>query len=174
MKRALFLDRDGVINASITINGKPFPPKNIDELVILPKVAESLKLLHEQNFILIVITNQPDVARNTISKETVEDINKYLMAKLCLDKIYTCFHDDSDNCECRKPKIGSFLRAAKSYNIDLSASYMIGDRWKDIEAGKKAGCKTFFIDYGYNEKKPFDYDYSVKSLYNASQIILGV
>ena len=93
------------------------------------------------------------------------------MKKLPLDNIYTCFHDDSDYCDCRKPKPGAILKASKKYNIDLSQSFMIGDRWKDIEAGKKAGCKTIFINYNYSEKKPNNYDYKVSSLYEASQII---
>jgi D-glycero-D-manno-heptose 1,7-bisphosphate phosphatase len=171
MNKAIFLDRDGVINDTKVLNGIPVPPQKIEELSILPKVNTSLIKLIKLKFKIIVITNQPDVARGKIKKETVDSINNYLMKKLPLDNIYTCFHDDSDYCDCRKPKPGAILKASKKYNIDLSQSFMIGDRWKDIEAGKKAGCKTIFINYNYSEKKPNNYDYKVSSLYEASQII---
>jgi D-glycero-D-manno-heptose 1,7-bisphosphate phosphatase len=119
------------------------------------------------------VTNQPDVARGTTSREAVEEINKHLALHLVIDEFYSCFHDSDDNCDCRKPKPGSLLAAAKKHSIDLGASYMVGDRWRDIEAGKQAGCKTIFIDYGYTEKQPGSFDYRVGSLLEASKIILG-
>ena len=174
MHKAVFLDRDGVINAIKLIEGKPFPPNKLEELIILPQVIDSLNKLHSIKYKLIVITNQPDVARGKIPKESVELINKHLMDLLPLNSIYTCFHDDNDHCNCRKPKPGALISEAKKNNIDLSKSFMIGDRWKDIEAGKKAGCKTFFIDNGYLEKQPNDYDFRVSSLYDASLIIENI
>ena len=174
MNKAIFLDRDGVINDTKVSNGIPVPPKKLEELNILPNVNASLNKLIKLNFKLIVITNQPDVARGKIKKEAVEAINNYLMQKLPLDTIYTCFHDDVDCCDCRKPKPGSLLKASRTYNLDLSKSFMIGDRWRDIEAGKKAGCKTIFINYDYTEKKPNNYDYKALSLYEASLIIENI
>jgi len=174
MNKAIFLDRDGVINDTKVSNGIPVPPKKLEELTILPKVSTSLNKLIKLQFKLIVITNQPDVARGKMKKETVESINNCLMQKLPLDSIYTCFHDDNDYCECRKPKPGALLKASKAYNLDLSKSFMIGDRWKDVEAGKTAGCKTFFINNNYAEKKPNNYDYKVLSLYEASLIIESI
>lgn len=172
--KAIFLDRDGVINKTIIFEGKTYPPKDISELRILPKVKSSLKLLKKKGFLLIVITNQPDVARKKANIKDVETLNQFIMKSLCLDAIFTCYHDESDNCLCRKPKPGNIIKAAEKFNINLKKSFMIGDRWKDIDAGKIAGCKTFFIDYSYNEKQPKNFNYKVESLYEATKIILGL
>ncbi|MGZ5280361.1 MAG: HAD-IIIA family hydrolase, partial [Pseudobdellovibrionaceae bacterium] len=119
-----------------------------------------------------VVTNQPDVARGTTTKDSIDRIHDHLKSELPLDTILTCFHDDADKCDCRKPKPGLIFQAAKEMSIDLSASFMVGDRWRDIEAGQKAGCQNFFVDYGYDEKQPQSYDFRVSSLLEASQIIL--
>jgi D-glycero-D-manno-heptose 1,7-bisphosphate phosphatase len=172
MNKAIFLDRDGVINQAKVVDGKPFPPEDIDECKILPKVKKALKMLKKQGFFLIVITNQPDVARKKINIKTVQAINEFLEKSLPIDAFFACYHDDIENCNCRKPKPGNIFEAAKQYNINLQNSFMVGDRWRDIEAGKNAGCKTFFIDYSYQEKQPMDYDYKVKSLYEAAEVII--
>ncbi|MDP3706328.1 MAG: HAD family hydrolase [Legionellaceae bacterium] len=169
---AVFLDRDGVINRSVVINGKPYAPANLAAMEILPGVPDALAALSGAGFLLIVITNQPDVARKTTSKAAVEDINTYLSNNLPIDEFRTCFHIDDDQCDCRKPSPGSLLAAATEHHIDLTHSYMIGDRWRDIEAGQRAGCKTIFIDYGYDEKQPTSMDFSVQTLMEAAQIIL--
>lgn len=174
MNKAIFLDRDGVINKALVKNGKPFPPHTLDDLEILPKVKESLEALRNSNWLNIVVTNQPDVARGKVKKEEVEKINNHLKNILPINSIYTCYHDDRDLCGCRKPQPGILTLAAKKYNINLEESYMIGDRWSDIEAGKKAGCKTFFIDYNYNEEKPTGFTYKIKSLADAAEIILKI
>ena len=173
MIRAVFLDRDGVINKALVINGKPYPPKNLEELEIIEGVASALSALNTAGWLLIVISNQPDVARGALDSSSVEIINDHLKKTLHIDDFRVCYHDDADLCSCRKPLPGSILKAATDYGIDLSKSYMIGDRWRDIEAGKRAGCKTIFIDYGYQEKHPKDYDHSVSSLFDATDIILG-
>lgn len=173
MRYAVFLDRDGVINRAIVRDGKPHPPASLEELEILPGVHEALSKLHDNNYLLVVITNQPDVARGTVKKEEVERINAFLAAHLPIDYFKTCYHDSGDGCSCRKPLPGSFTESAQIYNIDLSKSYMVGDRWRDIEAGTSAGCKTFYIDYGYLEKKPIAPDFIVQSLLEAQKIILG-
>lgn len=174
MNKAVFLDRDGVINKALVKDGKPFPPLTLDDLEILPKVRESLQALRNSNWLNIVVTNQPDVARANVKKEEVEKINNYLNEELPIDCIYTCYHDNKDLCSCRKPKPGILILAAKKYDINLKKSYMIGDRWSDIEAGKKAGCKTFFIEYNYKEKKAFGFTYKTKSLADAVKIILKI
>ena len=173
MRRAIFLDRDGVINRAIVREGKPYPPVNISELEILPGVEVALTSLHRAGFMLIVVTNQPDVARGTATREGVEEINKSLSTRLPIDEFRTCYHDSSDRCDCRKPSPGALLSAAKQHAIDLGASYMVGDRWRDTEAGQHAGCKTIFLDYGYKEKQPDLVDYRVQSLAEAAEIILG-
>ncbi len=173
MKRAVFLDRDGVINRACVREGRPYPPAGLAEVEILPGVSQALVALRGAGFLLIVVTNQPDVARGTTPRKAVEEINNYLAAHLAIDEFRVCFHDNSDDCDCRKPLPGALLTAAKIHSIDLGKSYMVGDRWRDIEAGHRAGCKTIFIDYGYAEKQPESVDYRVKSLSEAAQIILG-
>ena len=173
MPNAVFLDRDGVINSAVVVNGKPFPPSNLSELNLLKGVQQALRLLDDAGWLLIVVTNQPDVARGTKSKKDIENIHSYLSAILPIKEFKVCYHDDADNCSCRKPLPGMILDAAKIYNINLVNSYMIGDRWRDIEAGLNAGCKTIFIDYNYDERQPENFDYSAKSLIEATGIILG-
>ena len=171
--KAIFLDRDGVINRAVVKNGRPYPPSSLNELEILPGVKGALENLHKAGYLLIVVTNQPDVARGKVSKATVDEIHQYMMANFPIDKILSCFHDDADQCNCRKPKPGALLNAAEEYKLDLNACYMIGDRWRDIESGVSAGCKTIFLDYGYSEKQPNDLGLRVKSLSEATNIILG-
>lgn len=173
MQKAVFLDRDGVINASIVVDGKPYPPKSLEELKILPGVEAAIFMLKARGYLCIVITNQPDVARGKVSLESVEQLNRYLSNELRIDDFYSCYHDDKDECECRKPKPGAILDAAKKYEIDLSKSYMVGDRWRDIEAGQRAGCRTVFIDYNYDEKLPVGQTHTATSLLEAAQLILG-
>jgi D-glycero-D-manno-heptose 1,7-bisphosphate phosphatase len=173
MKKAIFLDRDGVINQAKIIDGKPYSPNSIDELILLPKVFDALKILKKAGFFLFVITNQPDVSRGFVKKKSIEKIHKFLKKIFPIDDIFVCFHDDDENCNCRKPNPGNIYKAIKKYNIDISSSFIIGDRWKDIEAGKKVGCKTIFIDYNYKEKRPVSFDFKVNSLYDASKIIIN-
>ena len=173
MRRAVFLDRDGVINRAVMRAGKPYPPASLGEVEILPGVLGALTALRDAGFMLIVVTNQPDVARGTTSRAVVEEINTHLAGHLPIDEFRTCYHDSGDGCDCRKPLPGSLVAAAKQHGIDLGNSYMVGDRWRDVEAGRHAGCKTIFIDYGYDEKQPESTDLCVRSLGEAAQIILG-
>ena len=150
--KAIFLDRDGVLNKPVIINGKPYPPVNLNELIIPNYLEESLNELRNIGFLLIMITNQPDVSRGKTKIDDVEAINDYLKEKLNLDDVFCCYHDDNDNCECRKPKPGMIFSAADKWKINLNKSFLVGDRWKDIESGKLAGLRTFLIDYNYKEK----------------------
>jgi D-glycero-D-manno-heptose 1,7-bisphosphate phosphatase len=172
MKRpAVFLDRDGVINRAFVREGTPHPPASLHELEILPGVPAALEALRSRGYSLIVVTNQPDVARGTLARSVVEEIHERLRAQCCLDAILTCFHDGMDWCDCRKPQPGLLLQAARDFDIELSASVMVGDRWRDIEAGQRAGCKTFFVDYDYQERRPLAYDFRVSSLEEVAHII---
>jgi D-glycero-D-manno-heptose 1,7-bisphosphate phosphatase len=172
MAKAVFLDRDGVINRAVVRQGKPYPPSDLSELVIPPDVRPVLKQLKTCGFLLIVVTNQPDVARGSQTREKVEEINGFLRRELPLEDVLTCYHDTGDGCLCRKPLPGLILQGAERHQIDLQASFLIGDRWKDIEAGRRAGCRTIFIDYQYNEKKPDRPDYRIFSLTESLSIIL--
>ena len=173
MTRAVFLDRDGVLNRAIIHNGKPHPPANLDELEIPADVPGALMTLRDAGFLLIGATNQPDVARGMQTHAMVEAINAAICAALPLDEIRVCYHDDADNCACRKPKPGLILQAAHSHAIDLAASYMIGDRWKDVEAGRRAGCVTIFIQADPTEPLPNEPDYRAQSLAQAADWIIA-
>ena len=152
--KAVFLDRDGVLNRAILRQGKPHPPDTVEELKILPDVPEALAALKAGGFLLLVVTNQPDVARGTQQRSVVEAIHSALAAALPIDDFFVCYHDDRDGCDCRKPKPGLLVQAAGKYGIDLGASYLIGDRWRDIDAGRAAGCQAIWIDRGYSERGP--------------------
>src|SRR2546422_6929920 len=164
MRRAIFLDRDGVLNRSIVVQGRPHPPATVEELELLPGVVEACEEFHRGGFLLIVVTNQPDVARGTQRREVVESINEALLSSVPIDEIRVCYHDDQDRCACRKPLPGLLMEAARDWQIDLSASYMVGDRWKDIEAGRNAGCKTILIDCEYLDERPSFPNHRVRSL----------
>ncbi len=152
--RAVFLDRDGVINRPIVRNRRPYPPRSLEEFVLLPGVPSSVSDLKKAGFLVIVVTNQPDVARGTQSRETVDLMHDRLRAELPLDEILVCWHDDLADCECRKPKPGLMLSAGHKFGIDMARSFMIGDRWRDVDAGSAAGCRSLLIDYGYSERPP--------------------
>ena len=138
----------------------------------MPNVGEVLNTLHNLNWLLIVVTNQPDVARGFVDIEEVKKIHDFLLEEFpVIDDIRCCMHDEGDGCDCRKPFPGMLLQAAQKFEINLAESFMVGDRWRDIEAGKNAGCKTIYIDYGYDEKKPVDWDYRVINLVEAQKII---
>jgi D-glycero-D-manno-heptose 1,7-bisphosphate phosphatase len=122
---------------------------------------------------LIVVTNQPNAARGIQERGSIEAIHGFLRGRLPLDDIRTCYHDDGDGCECRKPKPGLVLAAAMDWRIELCWSFMVGDRWRDIEAGRRAGCKTVFIKYHYAEEQPFEADFETNSLTAAVDWILA-
>jgi D-sedoheptulose 7-phosphate isomerase len=174
LRRAVFLDRDGVINRAIVRDGKPFPPSGMHDFELLPEVASSLSALKAHGFALYVITNQPDVSRGTQSRETVENIHQTLSSSLPIDDIFVCYHDDNDDCACRKPLPGLLLEARSKHNIDLSRSFVVGDRWRDIDAGHNAGCKAVLIDYGYRERAPArPPEATVRSLREAADWIIS-
>lgn len=171
-RRAVFIDRDGVINNALIKDGNPHPPIHWTELEIMPGVHEALELLREAGFVLIVVTNQPDVARGIQTREMVQKINSILIEKLPIDDIRVCYHDDFEGCECRKPAPGLIVGAARDHQVDLALSYMVGDRWKDIEAGKQAKCQTVFIDHHYAETRDVDPTVRVGTLMEAAEWIL--
>jgi D-glycero-D-manno-heptose 1,7-bisphosphate phosphatase len=168
----VFLDRDGVLNRSVVRDGKPYPPAGLSDLEILPRVAEAIELLRAKQFPLIVVTNQPDVTRGSANAGDVNAINDHIARTLRLDRVEVSF-DSDDSAPRRKPNPGMLLDAAKAMNVDLSRSFMIGDRWRDIDAGRRAGCKTIFIDYRYAERQPDPpADHTVADLWEAAQWIV--
>ena len=171
-QRAVFLDRDGVINRAIVRDGKPYAPRSIDELEILPAVAEALQRLRAAGFLNVVVTNQPDVGSGKLARSTVEAMHAHLRNKLVIDAVKVCYHTEVQNCACRKPKPGMILDAAREFAIDVGKSYLVGDRWRDVGAAQAAGCRALFIDYRYSEKMPDKPYVAVNSLAEAAEIIL--
>ncbi len=172
-RTAVFLDRDGVINRAIVQDGKPYPPPSAAALEIPSEVPAALRRLRLRGLLLIVVTNQPDVARRKTTRASVEEIHDTLARLLPLDDIFTCFHSGEQRCACRKPKPGLLLKAARSHGIALEKSFLVGDRWRDILAGHKAGCRTVWIDRGYSEPPPQPpAEARVLSLAQAAQWIL--
>jgi D-glycero-D-manno-heptose 1,7-bisphosphate phosphatase len=172
MKRAVFLDRDGVINANMERNGRPVAPTALAEFRFLPGVAEAVRRLKEHGYLIIVITNQPDVANGLATRATVDAMHDRIRTKLAVDDIKACFHTDAAGCDCRKPKPGMILEAAADHRIDLASSYVVGDRWRDVVAGSTAGCTTIFVDHGYEQDGPNCPDKVVKSLGEAADFIV--
>ena len=172
MQPAVFLDRDGVLNEAIIRNGRPYPPRNLSELVITPGARAALKKLKRGGFLLIVVTNQPDVTRGKANRADVEKINAQIAAILPLDGIEICEHDDKEQCDCRKPKPGMILRACEKLDTDPACSFMVGDRWRDIEAGRRAGCRTILVGDGYGETFPSAPTIKLASLPEAASWIL--
>jgi D-glycero-D-manno-heptose 1,7-bisphosphate phosphatase len=173
-RRAVFLDRDGVISRAVKREGLPYPPIRLGEFQIFPEVPEACRCLKQAAFLLVVATNQPDVGRGTLKKEIVEAIHAEMCRQLPIDRVEVCYHpgQGQSDCDCRKPKPGMLLRAARELGIDLAQSWMVGDRWRDIDCGHAAGCRTIFIDRGYAEELRQKPHFSTGNLAGATDIIL--
>ena len=172
-RRAVFLDRDGVINRATVREGKPYPPPRLVDLRILPGVREACRRAREAGYLLILATNQPDIARGAADPREVSALHDKLRRYLRLDDVKVCPHDDAAGCDCRKPRPGLLLEAARQWDIDLGASYFVGDRWRDVEAGQRAGCRAIFIDYNYAERRPELPFTAVRSLRHAVEHIIA-
>jgi D-glycero-D-manno-heptose 1,7-bisphosphate phosphatase len=175
-KRAVFLDRDGVINRVLLRDGKPYPPTSCADFVLLPGVAEACARLKAAGFLLIVATNQPDVGRGTLAKSLVESMHDQMCHLLPIDRVEVSYDSgrESPPSEFRKPRPGMLLRAAHEFGVELPRSFMVGDRWRDIDCGHAAGCATIFIEYNYAEELRQQPDYRVRSLQEAADLILGL
>ena len=177
-KRAVFLDRDGVLNPPVVRNGRPFPPAQVDAFELYPDAISACARLKAAGFLLVVVTNQPDVGRGTQTREMVEAIHAKLRAGIpSLDAIEVCFHAGAaqgEPCECRKPGPGMLLRAAAALGIDLRESFLIGDRWRDVDCAHAAGCRAVFIDHGYREALRQTPEFTVSNLSDAVAAILQV
>jgi D-glycero-D-manno-heptose 1,7-bisphosphate phosphatase len=154
MRPAVFLDRDGVINRAVVRSGRPYAPTKIEDFHILDGVPEAVGMLRAAGFLIVVVTNQPDIATGKQTSALLEQMHAMMRETVDIDAIYVCPHDDRANCACRKPKPGLLLMAAENRQIALDQSWLVGDRWRDIEAGQSAGCRTIYIDRGYAEPVP--------------------
>lgn len=171
-KKAIFLDRDGVINIPFVRGGKSFAPQTVSDFKFYPDVSDSLKNLKSLDYLLIIVTNQPDIGNGLVDIRVVEQMHKIIKKYLPIDHIEMCPHSQKDDCECRKPKPGMLIQSAQRFNINLRESLMIGDRWSDVEAGQKAGCKCIFIDRHYHERRPNSPYLIVQSLQEAAYYLL--
>jgi D-glycero-D-manno-heptose 1,7-bisphosphate phosphatase len=170
---AVFLDRDGVISRNIVRGGRGYAPTSLAEFEILPGTAEAVAAFRAAGYLVIVATNQPDVGAGRVRREIVEAMHARLRADVAVDDIMVCYHTEADACACRKPKPGMLLAAAERHRVDLARSFMVGDRWGDVEAGRAAGCRTLFIEYGFDERRPERPDRIVRSLPEAVPFICG-
>lgn len=170
---AVFLDRDGVLNRAVVRDGRPYPPQDLGSVEILPGVPEAIRKLKAAGFVTVMVTNQPDVAKGTQRREVVDAINSFVAETLGIEDVRVCWCIEGDDCDCYKPKPAMILEAAAELSLDLSKSYMVGDRWRDVGAGINAGCMTIFIDYKYDETGPFVPDWTVGSLAEAADIIIN-
>jgi transaldolase len=171
-RRAVFLDRDGVLVIPEMRDGRSYAPRSIEAFRISAHAAEALARLSAAGYLLIVVTNQPDIGNGLVTAEVVNEMHRLMAEALPIDRIEICPHSQSDGCSCRKPKPGMLINAARHCGIDLAGSVMIGDRFSDMDAGRAAGCKTIFMDLDYEREEPVAADYAVRSLAEAVDLVL--
>ena len=174
VRGAVFLDRDGVLNEAVVRDGQPHPPTSPADVVILPGVRAAIDAFREAGLVTVVVTNQPDIARGSTCLDDVALINRTVADALGIDVVVVCPHDDADGCVCRKPLPGMILEAAAQHGIDLTRSVLVGDRWRDVEAGRAAKVPTVFVDRAYDERQPEDADLTVAELADAVPWILAI
>lgn len=172
LRNCLFLDRDGVVNECVVRDGKPFPPASADKIRYVPGIHDLCLRAREAGWLVIIATNQPDVGRGTTPLAIVEEIHSQMARDLAVDEIKACYDPGrGEESLFRKPAPGMLLEAARQHGINLAASYMIGDRWRDVACGRSAGCKTIFIDYGYAEELTVAPDHTVPTLEKAATLL---
>jgi D-glycero-D-manno-heptose 1,7-bisphosphate phosphatase len=171
-RAAVFFDRDGTLIWAPAVDGRPGSIRSVDELELEEGAAEGCAALRGAGYLLVMVTNQPEIARGTVTREAVDAMHERIRELLPLDDVRMCPHDDADDCPCRKPKPGMLFDAARELDIDLRRSFMVGDRWKDVEAGQRAGCRTVFLDRQYSEPMPVRPDATVRDLGEAIAWIL--
>jgi D-glycero-D-manno-heptose 1,7-bisphosphate phosphatase len=175
-QRAVFLDRDGVINKPVVREGRPYPPAEANDFEVYEDVAVGCALLKAAGYLLVVVTNQPDVARGAQTRATVDAMHRKMLEALPqIARVEVCWHagvDWGDSCDCHKPQPGMLVRTAKALDIDLIESFLVGDRWRDVDCGHAAGCRTVFIDRNYSEELRHPPDWTVTSFARAVEVIL--
>jgi D-glycero-D-manno-heptose 1,7-bisphosphate phosphatase len=169
--RAVYLDRDGVLVRSDVRDGKPFAVAKARDMEVFAEAPAAVASLKALGFVTIVATNQPDIATGKLEQAELDAMHRTLAGRMALDDILICPHADADQCECRKPKPGLLREAARRHNIDLKTSFVVGDRWRDVEAGRSAGCITIFVDRGYREKLRGPADHMVADVGEAANVI---
>lgn len=173
VNRAVFLDRDGVINYSEVRDGKPYAPRVARDFILLPGVENAIVDIKSMGYQIIVVTNQPDINNKLVNPLEIEKMHRRI-AHLPISKIYVCPHSQNEGCVCRKPRPGMLFKAREDFNIDLTKSFMLGDRQSDMEASKSAGCKSVFIDKNYKETKDVYYDMLCSDITDFSYMLRGL
>ena len=171
LRKAIFLDRDGIINHSLIENGKPIAPRSISDFSLMEGVEHLIEKLRGLGYLIFVVTNQPDVAKGKLKKSEIKKMHKFMCEKIKIEEVMVCYCEEGIDCPCYKPSPHMIIELAKTWNIDLGNSFMIGDRWRDVGAGFSAGCTTIFVDYAYDEALIFTPNHIVKSLAEACSII---
>ena len=175
LRPAVFLDRDGTLNRQVVRDGKPYPPQSVAEFDLFPGVPEACAQLAAAGYVLVVATNQPDVGRGTQPQAVVEAMHAKLQKLVPeISRVEVCYDPGrGEKSLRRKPEPGMLLDAARDLGLDLARSWMVGDRWRDIDCGKRAGVRTVFIDFGYAEELKAKPDFTVSSFVDAVRIILA-
>jgi len=171
-RQAVFLDRDGTVNVNEVRNGRPYAPTRLEDFDYLPGAPEAIARFKAEGYLVIVVTNQPDLATGKNTSDVIEAMHARLRDELGIDEVMLCPHTDDAGCDCRKPKPGMLLAAAEKWGIDLACSVMVGDRWRDVDAGRAAGCLTVHIDQSYVMEPPVDgADFTASALRDAADFI---
>ena len=160
LKKAVFLDRDGVINK--LVEGRP--PWHVSEVDFFEDIFYIIELIKMHKYIPVIVTNQPDALRGNVDLTNLQEINNHISKALKIKNNYTCFHPYDNMCTCRKPKPGMIIEASKKLNIDTRNSFLVGDREKDIQAGNAAGCKTIFLSKDFSSSAIGDHSYNDMAL----------
>jgi D-glycero-D-manno-heptose 1,7-bisphosphate phosphatase len=174
LRRAVFLDRDGVINRCEVRGGKPYAPRHLSDFRLLPGASGAVRSLKRAGLLVVVVTNQPDIGHGLVDPAEVAAMHDKLKRALAIDDIKMCPHRQHTDCTCRKPKPGMLLEVARERHIDLKKSFMVGDRWSDVVAGQAVGCYTVFIDRGYREMRLARPDGYAASLAAAARLVLSL
>jgi len=172
MRPGVLLDRDGVLSRVVLREGRGVSPRSFVEFELLPGVSAAVASLRDAGLPVVVVTNQPDIARGLLKPDELERMHEHLRAHVPVERIYICTHDDADRCTCRKPRPGLLLRAAADFHLDLEHTWMVGDSWKDVEAARAAGCHMIFIAGPHTEAGTSAPERVAASLAEAAEIIL--
>jgi D-glycero-D-manno-heptose 1,7-bisphosphate phosphatase len=175
LKPAVFLDRDGTLNVQLVRDGMPYAPERIEDFRLYEGIPAGCSALKNAGYVLVVATNQPDVGRGTVKQEVIERMHAELQRLIPeIDRVEVSYDPGrGEKSLRRKPAPGMLLDAAKELGIDLSRSWMVGDRWRDVECGKAAGVRTVFIDFGYSDEGKSVADHNVKNFKEAVELILA-
>ena len=164
----------GVLNSTRVENGRPFAPTHFKDFHLFKEALATTVALKKAGFLLVVVTNQPDVGNGITDCSEVKKMNEHLIDVLPIDRVKVCFHSQTDDCYCRKPRPGMLIETIEEYDIDPYRSFMIGDRWSDVQAGNAVNCSTIFLERGYSEQKQFSADYVCRNLTEATTYILNL